>query len=689
MRSLLPLALAALLPAAAVTTALADEGMWTLDNLPLDTMEDRYGFRPDSRWIERVRMSSARLDGGCSGSFVSPEGLVLTNHHCVISCVEDLSKAEADHVKEGFMARERNAERQCPGMEISRLTAITDVTPRMNAATKGLSGKAYADARQAEEARISAECVGEDGEAVRCEVVSLYQGGLMHLYRYDRFQDVRLVFAPEFDIGFFGGDPDNFNFPRYNLDMALLRVYADNKPAQVEHHFRLDPKGADEGELVMVTGHPGSTQRLLTAAQLEAVRDIDMPFRLALAHELRGYLTRYSEEDPEQARIARTELFYIENGIKARNGMFQTLLAPGLLAAKREEEQAARAWIAEDPARVADYGDPWQAIERAQSTWRNLYLRHQMIEALRGFASTQARIARTLVRGTAERAKPDPERLREYSEAALPSLEAQLFSPAPIYASHEQVMLAFSLTKLREVLGADHPVVQQVLGKDSPAIVAARVVGGTRLTDVAYRRELWSGGVDAVNASNDPMIALIRQIEPAAYALRQQYDADVDAVVTREQEKLARMRFARFGTSVYPDATFTLRLSHGEIKGWQEQGEPVAPYTTFAGLFMRASDHAPFAPPPRWVNGKADLDLNTRFNQVSTNDIIGGNSGSPLLDRDANVVGLVFDGNIHSLGGAYLFDETVNRTVSVHAAAIDHALRQLYDLEHLADEMTR
>ncbi len=684
MRRLLPLALAAVLPAAH-----AAEGMWTLDNLPLDTMEQAYGFRPDARWIEHVRMSSARLDGGCSGSFVSAEGLVLTNHHCVIDCIEDLSSADADYVKDGFIARERSAERQCPGMEVSRLTAITDVTARVAKATAGLSGKAFADARQAEQARITAECVGDDREAVRCEVVNLYQGGLQHLYRYDRYQDVRLAFAPEFDIGFFGGDPDNFNYPRYNLDMALLRVYADGKPARVEHHFRLDPKGADEGELVMVTGHPGNTQRLLTVAQLETVRDLDMPFRLGLARELRGYLTRYGEEDPEQARVAKSDLFSVENGIKARTGMFQTLLGPSLLAAKREEEAAARAWVAADPARVAEYGDPWKAIADAQVTWRNLYLRFQMIEQLRGFASDYAGFARTLVRGTVEKAKPNPERLREYSDAALPSLEAQLFSTAPIYADYDQALLTWNLIKLREVLGADHPTVRQVLGKDSPAVVAARVIRGSRLGDVAFRRELWAGGADAVAASDDPMIALIRTIEPTAYALRKQYDAEVDAVVSREQEKLARIRFARFGTSVYPDATFTLRLSHGVIRGWDEQGEPVAPFTTLAGLYERASEHAPFALPPRWVDGRDQLELATRYNQVSTNDIIGGNSGSPLIDRDAKVVGLVFDGNIHSLGGAYVFDESVNRTVSVHAAAIDHALRRLYGLENLADEMTR
>jgi hypothetical protein len=684
MRRLLPLALAAVLPAAQ-----AAEGMWTLDNLPLQTMQQAYGFRPDARWIEHVRMSSARLDGGCSGSFVSGEGLVLTNHHCVIDCVENLSSAEANYVKNGFVARERSAERQCPGVEVSRLTAITDVTARVAKATEGLSGKAFADARQAAQARITDECVGDDREAVRCEVVNLYQGGLQHLYRYDRFQDVRLAFAPEFDIGFFGGDPDNFNFPRYNLDMALLRVYDDGKPARITHHFRMDPKGADEGELVMVTGHPGSTQRLLTVAQLETTRELDMPFRLALARELRGYLTRYGEEDAEQARIAQTDLFSVENSIKARTGMFQTLQDPKLLSEKREEEAAARAWLAADPARAAEYGDPWQAIAAAQVTWRNLYLRYQMIELMRGFASDYAGFARTLVRGTAEKAKPNPERLSEFSDAALPSVEAQLFSTAPMYPAYEQALLTWSLTKLREVLGADHPSVREVLGKDSPAVVAERAVKGTRLGDVDFRRELWAGGVEAVAASDDPMIALMRGIEPTAYALRKQYDAEVDAVVSREQEKLARMRFARFGTSVYPDATFTLRLSHGVIRGWEEQGEPVPPFTTLAGLFSRASEYAPFALPPRWIEGRAKLDLDTRFNQVSTNDIIGGNSGSPLIDRDAKVVGLVFDGNIRSLGGAFVYDETANRTVSVHSAAMDHALRKLYGLENLADEMTR
>lgn len=684
MRRLLPLVLVALLPAAE-----AAEGMWTLDNLPLETMQQAYGFRPDARWIEKVRMASARLDGGCSGSFVSAEGLVLTNHHCVVDCVEDLSSAETNYVRDGFIARTRGEERQCPGAEVSRLTSITDVTARVAAATRGKTGKDYADAKQAEQAKITSECVGSDRERVRCEVVNLYQGGLQHLYRYDRFQDVRLVFAPEFDIAFFGGDPDNFNYPRYNLDMALLRVYRDGKPARVRHHFRLDPKGAEDGELVMVTGHPGSTQRLFTVAQLETLRDVDMPFRLALARELRGYLTRYAEEDPEQARIVQSDLFSVENGIKARTGMFQTLLGPELLAAKRAEEAETRAWLAADPARAAEYGDPWQAIAGAQATWRDLYLRYQMLELMRGLPSDYAAFARTLVRGTAEKAKPNPERLREYADAALPSVETQLFSTAPVYPQYDERLLAWGLTKLREVLGADHPVVRQIIGRDSPQLVARRAVSGTRLGDVAFRRALWEGGAAAVAASEDPMIALLRTVEPTAYALRKQYDAEVEAVVSREQEKLARIRFARFGTRVYPDATFTLRLSHGVIRGWTEQGAAVAPFTTFEGLYARATEHAPFALPPRWVAGRERIDLATRYNQVSTNDIIGGNSGSPLIDREARIVGLVFDGNIHSLGGAYLFDEAVNRTVSVHAAAIDHALRQLYDLEHLADEMTR
>lgn len=667
--------------------ALAAEGMWTLDNLPLDTMKQEYGFQPNAKWLDHAMKSAVRLAGGCSGSFVSKEGLVLTNHHCVIGCVQDLSSKEHDYVNNGFLAGTRGEEKQCPGMEINRLESTADVTERVQQATLGLKGKAYNDAKKAEQSKIEAECAGKDSGKVRCDVVELYQGGVQHLYKYNRFQDVRLVFTPEYDSGFFGGDPDNFNFPRYNLDMGLLRVYQDGKPVQVKDYFPINPAGAKEGELVMTLGHPGSTQRLLTVSQLETQRDAVLPWRLMLAHEFRGLLLQYSSQGEEQARIAQTDLVSVENGIKARTGMFQALLAPEVMQDKRDAEQALKSWVAEDPARRERYGNPWSEIDAAQKTMRDLYIDYVLVEGGLGFLSQHLGWAETLVRGSAEKAKADGQRLREYAEARMPAVRAGLLAEAPVYSDYEQMRLTWSLSKLREKLGVDHPFVRQLLGKDSPQQVAQRIVEGSKLADAKLRETLWEGGADAVAASQDPAIVLARLVDGHARELRQRYETEVESVEKRGAEQLAGARFALKGTSVYPDATFSLRLSHGVIRGWEEKGDAVPPYTNFAGLYARATDFDPFKLAPSWVAAKDKLDMNTRFNQVSTNDIIGGNSGSPLINAKAEVVGLVFDGNIRSLGGAYFFDESVNRTVSVHSAAIQAALGKVYGAEHLSKEL--
>ena len=522
---------------------------------------------------------------------------------------------------------------------------------------------------------------------MRCDVVELYQGGVQHLYKYNRFQDVRLVFTPEYDSGFFGGDPDNFNFPRYNLDMGLLRVYQDGKPVQVKDYFPINPAGAKEGELVMTLGHPGSTQRLLTVSQLETQRDAVLPWRLMLAHEFRGLLLQYSSQGEEQARIAQTDLVSVENGIKARTGMFQALLAPEVMQDKRDAEQALKSWVAEDPARRERYGNPWSEIDAAQKTMRDLYIDYVLVEGGLGFLSQHLGWAETLVRGSAEKAKADGQRLREYAEARMPAVRAGLLAEAPVYSDYEQMRLTWSLSKLREKLGVDHPFVRQLLGKDSPQQVAQRIVEGSKLADAKLRETLWEGGADAVAASQDPAIVLARLVDGHARELRQRYETEVESVEKRGAEQLAGARFALKGTSVYPDATFSLRLSHGVIRGWEEKGDAVPPYTNFAGLYARATDFDPFKLAPSWVAAKDKLDMNTRFNQVSTNDIIGGNSGSPLINAKAEVVGLVFDGNIRSLGGAYFFDESVNRTVSVHSAAIQAALGKVYGAEHLSKEL--
>ena len=668
-------------------SALAAEGMWTLDNLPVKAMQKEIGFAPDKAWVSKVMQSSARLGNGCSGSFVSPEGLVLTNHHCIRDCVQQLSSEKKDYIADGFLAKKREDEKRCPALEINRLEEITDVTAKVDGATQGKQGEAFAKAQKAEIAAIESTCTGDAKATRKCEVVKLYQGGRYHLYRYHRFDDVRLAFAPEQATAFFGGDPDNFMFPRYNLDMGLIRVYENGAPAKVAQFFPIKPAGAAEGEATFITGHPGTTQRGLTVAQLATQRDLVLPQRLMLASEWRGLLTRYSAEDKEQARIAQDDLFGIENGLKARKGMLEALQDPEVFAFKQQQEDALRAYVNKNPKLKKDYGAAWDEIAKAQTTLRNIYWEHRMLEVGGGFSSQYFEHARTLLRAADERAKPNADRLEEFADARLPQVEQQLFSEAPIYPEYEIVTLAFSLTKLREYLSPDHPVVKAVLGKDSPETVAARLVKGTKLGDLATRKALWADGGKAVAESKDPFIALAKLIDAPSRALRTTYDNEVKAVETANAGKIAAARFAMLGTSVYPDATFTLRLSYGKVKGWTEKGKPVAPFTTIGGTYERETGSDPFALPKSWHTAKAKLDLAKPFNFVSTNDIIGGNSGSPVINRNAEIVGLVFDGNIRSLGGAFWFDERSNRAVSVHSAAIVETMRKVYEASDLLNEM--
>ena len=661
--------------------------MWTFDNFPSTRVQKTYGFSPDQAWLDHVRLSSVRLALGCSGSFVSPDGLVMTNHHCARRCIQDLSTREQDLNTIGFQAKTQAEERTCPRMEVNQLIRMEDVTVRVQAATRGLSGEGFNRAQKAEFTRIEKAC--QTSEQLRCEVVTLYHGGRYQLYTYRRWKkDVRLVFAPEESIAFFGGDPDNFNFPRYDLDVSFLRVYEDGKPLQTPEYFRWSESGPREGELTFVSGNPGHTSRFLTVAQLASLRDELIPLKLErLAHE-RGWVAQFQERGTEARRISRTTLFGVENSYKAWIGRREALLDPAFFATKVKQEQALRARVAKIPALQKEVGGAWDAIAQATRTEEKLERETTWVRSENKYFSELFGIARNLVWGVAERQKLDEERYREFTDARLPATELLTFSKAPIYPELEVELFTLGLTKMREELGADHPYVRKVLGQDSPRQLATRVIRGTRLYDVAVRRALWDGGPAAVEASKDPLIELVRRMDPDMRASRKRYEDEVESVVRKNGGLIARARFELEGTKAYPDATFTARLSYGSVKGWtREDGLVVKPFTELGGAFARATGEEPFDLPPSWLKAKSKLKLSTPFNFTTTNDIIGGNSGSPMLNQKAEIVGVVFDGNLPSLGGDFGYDPRNNRTVAVDSRALVEALGVVYGADRLVREL--
>jgi hypothetical protein len=665
--------------------AIADEGMWTFDNLPREQMKSKYSFAAEPQWVEHVMRAAVNI-GGCSASFVSAQGLVMTNHHCITGCLQQLSSAKKNYLQDGFLARKTEEELSCPTTEISRLEQITDVTAEVVAATKGLSGEAYKNALNAINAKLAAACVGDKRATVRCTVVSLYQGGQHHLYRYDRYSDVRLVWAPEDASPSFGGDPDNFNFPRFGLDAAMLRAYENGKPAVVKHFFPFSPSGAKAGELVFTAGNPGRTSRLLTVAQLETVRDVKLIANMRRGYELRGVLTQYRKLGVEEARVARNDLNGVENGLKVFTGQLAALQSPDLMARKRAEEAQLKEFAAKSP-NFKDAAGAWDAIAAAQAVYREIENEYEQIESGRGFNSRYFVLARTIWRGSLERTKPDAERLPEFSSTRLPQVERQITSPAPFYPDFEKLKLAHSLTKMRELLGTDDPFVVKMLGKESPEQVAKRLVDGAKLADPAYRKALWSGDRSAIVAADDTFIQLARDIDAVAMAIRKRFDNEVTAVELKNAGLIAKARFAMLGSKTYPDATGTLRLSYGAVEGWTERGKPVTPFTDFAGAFNRHTGAAPYALPASWLTSKEKIQLATTLNFVTTNDIIGGNSGSPMINRKAEIVGLAFDGNKHTHSGAYWFDQERNRSVGVTSDGILEALKNVYGATELLTEI--
>jgi len=670
------------------TLATADEGMWLYNAPPKDRVKATYSFELTEPWLDHVRLSSVRFNNGGSGSFVSADGLTFTNHHVGAACVQQLSSAGHDYIKTGFYATSQAEEAKCPDLELNQLVGIEDVTAKINAGVKpGMSAADAGAAQRASMSQVEKDCATTTG--LRCDVVTLYSGEVYNLYKYKKYTDVRLVFAPEFDIAFFGGDPDNFNYPRYDLDITFFRVYENDKPAHLDNYLKWSPTGVKENDLIFVSGHPGSTGRLLTLAQLEMLRDVQYPALLTFLARRIALLEDFSKQSEENARIAKEELFGLRNAQKAITGYQSGLVDKSIMDEKAAEEAKLRTSFKENP-KNSGAADPWEEIAQAMKVQKDIYNNLSYLERMRGFSSRLAEIARTLVRAAAEKQKPNADRLREYRESALPSLEQQLFSTEPIYTNLETTTLADSLSEMQERLEKDNPVVQKVLQGKTPAEAAKDLIANTKLADVTVRKQLYEGGQAAIDASTDPLIMVMRAVDPEARAARKEFDDKVDSVVRRDGAVIARARFAKSGFNEPPDATFTLRLSYGAVRGYKENGKAIPFATTIGGAFEHASEHGsqpPYTLPESWLKAKSRLDLKTPLNFVSTADIIGGNSGSPTVNTKGEVVGIIFDGNMQSLPWNFAYNDLQGRAISVDSRGIQEALRKLYGATALADEL--
>jgi len=689
-RLTLPWFLGLTLFAIAGASVTADEGMWLFNAFPSAAVKAKYGFEPSQAWLDHVRLSSVRFPSG-SGSFVSPDGLVFTNHHIASECLHDLSTAARDYLKTGFHATSRAAEAKCPNVEIVVLVGIEDVTARVDQAAKpGMDAAAVAQAERSAMSAIETSCSSGN---MRCDVVTFYAGAMHHLYKYKKYTDLRLVFAPEFDMAFFGGDPDNFEFPRFDLDVTFFRAYENGQPVRPQHYLQWSKTGVKEGDPVFVSGNPGSTGRLLTIAQLQFLRDVQYPWQLKSYKQRLDAIRSFASASEENARTAQEDIFGLENSQKAVGGYQAGLLDPALMAQKASAEKALRDFVAADPKRRTEFGDPWSEIEKAMTVEREILMPLTYVERRGGFRGTLAGIARDLVRASEERPKPNGERLREYRDSALPSLEAQLFSTAPVYKPLETAVLTESFAEMRDQLGAGSPVVQRA-GSLNPR----ELIAGTKLDDVAVRKQLYQGGAAAVRASTDPLIVLMRSIDQDARAARKRYEDQVDAVERQQGTILSKVRFAAEGPKLAPDATFTLRLSYGAVKGFVEDGRGPSPsgtavpfFTTMGGAYEHAARHGnrpPYQLPESWMRAKSKVRPDTPLNNISTPDIIGGNSGSPVVDKQGDLVGIIFDGNIQSLPWRFAYEDRIGRSISVDSRGIIEALRNIYGAGALADELT-
>jgi hypothetical protein len=668
--------------------AFADEGMWLFEAFPKDKVQAKYGFSPSQEWLDHVRLSSARAPNG-SSSFVSADGLIFTNHHIAQGCIHDLSTNGKDYMKNGFYAPTRAEEPKCPGVEFVVLQDIQDVTDRVNAAAKpGMSDADAGKAQRAEMANIETEC---SVNGLRGDVVTLYSGALYHLYKYKKYDDVRLVFAPEFDMAFFGGDPDNFEYPRYDLDISFFRAYENDQPAKIKDYLKWSKDGIKDGDLVFVSGHPGRTGRLLTIDQLGFLRDYQYPMQLTSYQKRLANLQKYAAQSEENSRQAEHDFFGIQNAYKAVTGYEGGLKDPDVMNKKSGEEKDLKSYVSSSPDRQKQYGDPWTAISKPVGVQKEIYKPYYYVDQMAGFRGTLADYARKIVRAANEKQKLSNDRIRGYQDSMLPSLEQELYSTAPVYKSLEQTLLAESLTELKDVLGASNATVKTALAGKSPDERAKEVIDGTKLDDLAVRKQLYEGGKQAVDASNDPLIVMMRSVEPDAVTVHQRNEDEVESVLRKNAGTIAKIHFAQGGFSVPPDATFTLRLSYGAVKGYEQDGKHIPWFTTMGGAFDHAAAHGskpPYELPESWMKAKSSIDLKTVFDTASTPDIIGGNSGSPVINKNAEVVGIIFDGNIQSLPWNFVYDDKQGRSVETDSRAIIESLRKIYHADALANELT-
>jgi hypothetical protein len=669
----------------------ADEGMWLFNRPPAEQMKAAYGFEVTPEWMEHVQRSCVRVSTGGSGSIVSADGLVMTNHHVGSDILEKLSSKDRNLLELGFYAATQDAEEKCPDLHLDVLWRIEDVTERIEAAAKGLATAEAGAARRKVQTQIEDESKKSTG--LHSEVVTLYQGGRYHLYQYKRFEDVRLVFAPEQQIAFYGGDNDNFEFPRYDLDCTFFRIYEDGKPLQAEHYLRWSRGGTSDGDMVFVAGHPGSTQRLNTVAHLEYLRDVAAPTLLQRLMRSEVWLNTFSGRSAEHARIARGDLFGVQNSRKVYVGRLAGLLDPAVFEKKAADEHALRAAVDGNPEWKAKWGDAWTRIAEAEAAAALMYRRYSAIGSggLNLGTDTFA-FARDIVRLADELPKPSSERLREYGDAGLETLKQQIYSPAPLYPEFETLRLESALSYMAEQLGANDPIVIGALAGKSPRARAEECVRGTKLFSIDERKRLVEGGKALVDSCGDPMVALAKVLDPHSRQMRKRWEDEVTSVERESYAKIAAAKFAVQGESVYPDATFTLRLSYGAVRGYKQDDALIEPFTNFSGLFHKneeRSSEAAYALPKTWTSARNAIAVGTPFNFVSTNDIIGGNSGSPVINRAGEVVGLIFDGNIQSLTGNYAYTDEQSRSVAVDARGMLEALRTVYKADRVVQALEK